>query len=834
MARPLRLAADVPRILFLAAAVGGALVALPPAAPVRAAAFPVTNTNDSGPGSLRDAITAANGSAGSDVIQFNIPGSGVKTISPATALPTITDPVTIDGYTQPGASANTQAVGTDAVLLIELSGAGAPQGTDGLRLDTDDSTIRGLIINGWKPAASPDPNDPRGHGVRVLPGADRNVVNGNFIGTNSAGSAAAANDVGVLVEGGSDNLVGGSTPGARNLISGNTTLGIRILGLPSGAGTERALVQGNYIGTNADGSNPVPNRVGVLVVGRAVDTLIGGTSLAARNVISGNADFGVILSSTTVGDNPDRAVVAGNYIGLSAAGTSAVANGDGIVVVSEGSTVGSPGAGNVISGNADDGIIVGEVAFGGGSSNLVVQGNLIGTTPAGDAALANLGDGISSTFGTGTLVGGFEEGQGNVISGNGGSGINQGVDSGPISAYGNSVGTGADGATNVGNGAYGIVVRAAGQFNFIGAAQDGGGNVIAFNALDGVAVTDETFALLSRNSIHSNGGLGIDLGDDGVTPNDPGDADDGPNQLQNYPTLDSAVLLSDGTTRIRVQLDVQPNETYTVEFFSNTGADPTGFGEGQTYLGSADIVVGPSGQADELVTLPVSIPVGTPVTTTVAFGIEAFTSEFSEAIEVVPAIRIDDVIAAEGAAGTTDFTFTAALSAPAEGPVTVDYATADDTASAPSDYASRSGSLTFSPGETAETATVQVNGDLDVEPEERFFVDLANLSLGADAVEDGQAQGVIQDDDTPTPSVSASPSSAPSASTSPSPSGAPMPTATGRPTATASPPHLPETASAAGTASTQSVVWITIWMVTLLSLGAWRIRSHRRRIHESG
>jgi hypothetical protein len=299
----------------------------------------------------------------------------------------------------------------------------------------------------------------------------------------------------------------------------------------------------------------------------------------------------------------------------------------------------------------------------------------------------------------------------------------------------------------LGNGGYGIMT-AAGGLDFIGNPEPGDANVISYNALDGIAVVDFGSAVIIANSIHSNGGLGIDLGNDGVTPNDPGDADDGPNQLQNYPVLASAVLLSSGNTRIRVQLDVQPNDTYTVEFFSNAAADPTGFGEGQSYIGSADIAVGASGMANQLVTLPVALPVGTPVTSTIAYGINAITSEFSNAVDVVPSLRIDDVSAAEGDSGTTDYTFTAQLAAPAEEDVSFDYATTDDSATQPSDYASRSGTLTIPQGQTSRTITVPVNGDTDAEPDERFFLDLTAFSLGADAIEDGRGMGTITDDDT--------------------------------------------------------------------------------------
>ena len=146
--------------------------------------FTVTNTNDSGAGSLRQAITSANASTGTtDTIAFNIAGAGVKTIAPTSALPDITDPVIIDGYTQPGASANTLAVGNNAVLLIELNGASAGAGVQGLVIRGGGSTVRGLVINRFQ-----------SHGIKIDTNGG-NIIQGNFIGTNAAGNAALGNSL---------------------------------------------------------------------------------------------------------------------------------------------------------------------------------------------------------------------------------------------------------------------------------------------------------------------------------------------------------------------------------------------------------------------------------------------------------------------------------------------------------------------------------------------------------------------------------------------------------------------------------------------------------------
>lgn len=164
--------------------------------------------------------------------------------------------MTIDGYSQPGASPNTLAVANDAVLLIELSGALVPLGTDGLRLDTDDSVVRGLVINGWKPPTGSDLVG--GRGVVMLAGADSNVVRGDFIGTNAAGTMAVANAIGVDVIDAADNLVGGTSPADRNVISGNARSGIGI----RGDGSTRNRVLGIYIGTDATGEVSLANMDG--------------------------------------------------------------------------------------------------------------------------------------------------------------------------------------------------------------------------------------------------------------------------------------------------------------------------------------------------------------------------------------------------------------------------------------------------------------------------------------------------------------------------------------------------------------------------------------------
>ena len=213
----------------------------------------VSNTDDHGPGSLRQAIVDANDNANvggvPDEIDFDIPGSGLQVISPVIGLPPITDPVVIDGYTQPGSSPNTVLDGDSATLLIVLDGS-LDAFADGLQLYAGNSTVRGLVINQFT------------IGINVSsPGG--NVIEGNFIGTDATGLVDLGNtDAGIAVRDSPDNRIGGTMPEARNVISGtkvsflNTGQGIAITG-PSSIGN---LVQGNFIGTDATGTQALGKR----------------------------------------------------------------------------------------------------------------------------------------------------------------------------------------------------------------------------------------------------------------------------------------------------------------------------------------------------------------------------------------------------------------------------------------------------------------------------------------------------------------------------------------------------------------------------------------------
>jgi len=258
------------------------------------ATYLVTNTNDSGLGSLRQAIIDANNQAGPDTINFNIPGSGVRTITPLTMLPVITGAVTIDGTSQPGF-----VVGTP---LIELNGSSAGS-VAGLEITAGNSVVRGLVINRF------------GAGITLKTNGN-NTVQGNFIGTNPSGTSALGNDFGGMYihDSSNNNLIGGTTAAARNIISGNGFAnnyeGIRIYNASGNT------IQGNYIGTNAAGTAAIPNAGRGIIIGfggtpsAAPNTIIGGTSAGARNLISGNLAPGIdILDHGSTGTQ-----LLGNYI----------------------------------------------------------------------------------------------------------------------------------------------------------------------------------------------------------------------------------------------------------------------------------------------------------------------------------------------------------------------------------------------------------------------------------------------------------------------------------------------------------------------------------------
>jgi titin len=532
------------------------------------AIFTVLNTNDSGADSLRQAILDANALAGPDTIQFSIGGGGAQTIAPTSALPAITDPVTIDGTTQPGFA---------GAPLIELNGSSAGTGfVRGLTINAGNSTVRGLVINRFASdaillesgggnriegnylgtdatgtVALGNGGGPSGSasGVYVVSGnntiggdtaADRNVIGGNrfgvrfgastatnnvvagnYIGTDKTGTLALGNDEGVFFQiAAANNRVGRLDPGPGNVISGNR-YGITFndqLGVPTGN-----VISGNLIGTTADGTAALGNTGGGILLSGGQNNQIGGTTAAERNVISGNGGAGVVLSnffSAATGN-----VVQGNYIGTDVTGAVAPGNsGDGVRIqgVATGNTVGgtAAGAGNVISGNTGDGV---EITGAGATGNVVV-GNFIGTDVSGAADLGNAGHGVLVSGGAddnriGTNADGTDDAaERNVISGNAGDGIRV-IDAGTNNTViaGNTIGLNAAGNAAIGNsgGGGGIFVVNGPASTLIGGTAPGAGNVISGNnssSGEGVEVENAGGTMIYGNVIGLDATGTFDLG----------------------------------------------------------------------------------------------------------------------------------------------------------------------------------------------------------------------------------------------------------------------------------------------------------------------------------
>jgi len=412
----------------------------------RAATLTVTSTNDDGTGSLRQALATADASSDADSIVFDIPGAGPHTIRPVSPFPTIHFPVTIDATTQPGYAGKP---------LIELDGSLAGQGAWGFNIQGSPCSVRGFVINRF------------GGGGILLASAGGDVVQANFIGTDLAGTQAFPNGIGVFVYLAQGELIGGTTPDARNVISGNQQAGIQL-----GGNTSQVL--GNFIGTDVTGGTALGNQNGGISVG-GVGNEIGGTNSGAGNVISGNQGWNIVMGGTATQGN----LVRGNYIGTDVNGTIALGGasgpGTGVGVFlwgADDNRIGEATAGgrNIISGNQCGIDIRGD--------RNVVEGNFIGVDVSGAVALPNQRDiGLFDTA-SDNRIGGVTPGAGNLISGNAGEGI--ALDPATASGtqiLGNWIGVDSKGTVPIGN-LTGIAINASVDTS-IGGIVAGAGNTIA-------------------------------------------------------------------------------------------------------------------------------------------------------------------------------------------------------------------------------------------------------------------------------------------------------------------------------------------------------------------
>jgi CSLREA domain-containing protein len=463
-------------------------------------------------------------------------------------------------------------------------------------------------------------------------GATKNVVANNLIGTDVRGSHSVSNGAGISIgDGAHDNTIGGSGGagfGSRNVISGNTTYGIWIDG-PDTTGT---VIQGNFIGTDLSGAVAITDKDGVVVQDNGIrvqngagKTIIGGSGPGEGNVISGN-HTGVSLDKQST-DN----TIQGNYLGTDQSGTRAIGNGFSISVEGDNNLIGGtdPGAGNVISGNFYAALTV----YGNGNT---IQGNNIGTDATGKVAIPNDSTGLFLAFGaSNNIVGGTDPGAGNVIAGNNYDGVY--IDGENNVLKGNFIGTDRKGVLNLGNKGSGIFLTdgpaspQGAHRNQIGGVDKGEGNVIAFNGDNGVTVKAGTGNSIRGNSILANGSLGIDLGDDGVTPNSANTM--GPNRLQHYPILPS-VTSADGLTTIKGTLTGTPGTSYDIDFYADSNVDSSHYSEGKQFLGSKSVTTDGQGNATFTATYPTP-DVGDQYITATATDRDGNTSEFSPCRDVL-------------------------------------------------------------------------------------------------------------------------------------------------------------------------------------------------------
>jgi hypothetical protein len=436
-----------------------------------------------------------------------------------------------------------------------------------------------------------------------------NVILGNHIGVSLSGTAALANGAnGVNLNAASGNTIGGTGNGAGNTISGNAFFGI----LFSGGTPSSNLVEGNVIGTNAAGTAALANGMDGIDLAGAADNTIGGPGTAG-NVISGNAAFGVYLTGSGATGNQ----VLGNLIGTNGGGNAALPNGLYGVLIAEGANsnvIGGPlaGQGNLISGNTDFGVYL----LGTGTTGNVLQGNLIGVNLAGTAGLANGVEGIEVLGGaSANAIGGTAAGAGNVISGNGRNGIliaQAGSNNNLV--RGNFIGTDRSGTLLLGNGYQGIGLVEGAASNTVGGTVSGAANTIAFNTSTGVTVgtsASDTAAVgnaILGNSIDQNGGaqgLGIDLGNNGVTAN--GSGPSGPNHFQNHPTFSGTPMAANNIVTATISFTSVPSSTFRLEFFLN---EVEVISQGTKLLGAVSVTTDTNGNLATATALTAGVTVG--------------------------------------------------------------------------------------------------------------------------------------------------------------------------------------------------------------------------------
>lgn len=417
-----------------------------------------------------------------------------------------------------------------------------------------------------------------------------NIVEGNMIGLNGLGTAQVGNGGDGVKVTGNANSIGTPAVGGGNVISGNGADGVAI----STPAADNNSVQNNLIGVDLLANMGVGNLfAGVYVHSGATNTLIGGNAVNEKNTLSGNGFYGIELATTST----DATTILGNHIGLGPAGAVTIPNGSSGIKVSDArnTRIGdlSNGGRNVISGNWGDGIELDNVELG-----TEIYNNYIGLGAAGQVSRPNDGHGIfiygpntyAITIGDGTASGR------NYICNNTGDGIHITGDS--VKIAGNMIGVNL--LNLAGGNDHGITID--GSYNEVGSQGGVNANIIANNGSNGIRVANNTSAVknpIFSNSFYSNGLLSIDLNDDGVDTNDNLDTDNGGNRTQNYPILNPPTICGN-TLMITGFLNSEPNKTYLLQFYlvDASNIDPTGHGEGTTYLSQLAVVTDASGNAN--------------------------------------------------------------------------------------------------------------------------------------------------------------------------------------------------------------------------------------------
>jgi len=418
---------------------------------------------------LREAINAANNNAGKDTILFSIT-TGAQTITLTSSLPALNAAVFMDASSQPGFAGQP---------IIEINGT-----TGGSCLmipsSSSGSTVRGFILNRCA-----------GHGISI--DGNSNSVQGNYIGTNASGTAAAPVTFSGIFINGNNNQIGGTTPADRNVISGNGHQGIAITG-------SNNTVQGNYVGTNAAGTAALGGGAMFIfqaasnnIIGGTAGTTPGGSCTGACNLVSGNA--GSISINTTGAPGATNNTIQGNFIGVNVTGTAAIPNnGQGVLLMG---VSGNHVIGNLISGNSNTGVslFLSDLAHPTPTANNDIRGNFIGTNSAGTAAIPNGAGGVECHSGaSGNTIGGVTAADRNIISGNTGSGVSFGnLNSGANNnlVYGNFIGTNAAGNARLPNTGDGVTMSGV-SGNHIGGTQAGQGNLISGNNNRGVTIVSSS------------------------------------------------------------------------------------------------------------------------------------------------------------------------------------------------------------------------------------------------------------------------------------------------------------------------------------------------------